>query len=179
MEDLFIKMIAGGSVLIAVFILSFLLAIIFKSSSLYSKFLQNYGIWVIFWASLLSSIGSLILSMWLDLPPCDLCWYQRIFMYPIVFISGLAIFNKDYKNGSIYSMFLAIVGAIFAFYHFLLQRSEILSSNSAFCSLDDGLSNSIDCSVPYFIEFGFVSIPFMSLVFFLLIIIASFYARRK
>jgi disulfide bond formation protein DsbB len=178
MEDILVKFMATGTILIAVFMLSFFISFIFKSSRVYTKFLKKYGLWIIFLSSLGSMIGSLVLSMGLDLPPCDLCWYQRIFMYPIVFISGFALLKKDYRNGAIYSLLLALVGGVIALYHFLIQWSESLSSRDVVCGLNGG-ANHVDCSTPYFVEFSFVSIPFMSLTFFGFIIITSFYVYRR
>lgn len=152
----------------SVFILSYLLSFLFKSSDFYSNLLKRFGLQVIFVFSLIASLGSLLMSAYFTFLPCDLCWYQRMFMYPIVFISGLALYRKDQKGGAINSLVMAIVGALIALYHYLIQFVESLSKNSAFCS-----PASVDCSIPDFINFGFVTTPFISFVAFVLIIIAS------
>lgn len=179
MEDFLIKSMALGTLVIDASIIAFIISSLFKSLGFYTRIFTKYGLLVVFLLSLASTFGSLILSIGLDLPPCDLCWYQRIFMYPIVFISGYALLKKDYKSGSFYSFILAIVGAILALYHFLTQQSKRLNENDFVCAIGELSSDYVDCGVPYFIEFGFVSIPFMSLSVFVLIIILAIYGQRK
>lgn len=174
MEEFFTKSLSLGALLISALIISYLLALAFKSSDFYSNFLKKFGLQVVFVFSLVATVGSLLMSIYFDFPPCDLCWYQRMFMYPIVFISGVAIFRKDFKGGSINTIIMAVIGSLIAIYHYVLQFSDSLSSNSAFCS-----PTSIDCSIPDFVHFGFVTTPFISLVAFILIIISAFYAQRK
>jgi disulfide bond formation protein DsbB len=175
MEEIFIKILSLGALLISVLIISFLISFIFRSSSSYTKFLKKYGLQIIFIFSLVATLGSLALSVVFEQPPCDLCWYQRMFMYPIVFISGFAWYKKDFKNGAIYSIMLAVIGALVALYNYLLQISDTLKSSSTFCSP----GSATDCSIPEFVEFGFVTTPYISLVAFLLIIISAYYASRK
>lgn len=175
MEELSIKLMSIGALVISIFIISFLISFITKSTSFYSNLFKKYGIQFIFVFSLVATLGSLGLSFLFEMPPCDLCWYQRMFMYPIVFISGFAWYKKDFRNGAIYSMMMAIIGALIAMYHYLIQISDSLKSSAAFCSP----TSVVDCSIPDFIEFGFVTTPYISLVFFVTIMIASFYVSRK
>lgn len=178
MEDLLIKTMTGGIILLDIVILSFFISFIFKSSNFYANFLKKYGIWVIFLISLVSTVGSLIISQVLKLPPCDLCWYQRIFMYPVVLITGFSLFKKDYKSAARYSLLLAIVGSVIALYHVLVQWSDTVKNSNVICGLNSIDTEYIDCSIPYFVEFGFVSIPFMSLSVFILIIISATYVTK-
>ncbi|MCX6731550.1 MAG: disulfide bond formation protein B, partial [Candidatus Parcubacteria bacterium] len=66
-----------------------------------------------FIVALIATAGSLIFSEVLKLEPCKLCWFQRIFMYPQVFLLGTALFKKD-KNIADYSIFLSVIGAAIA-----------------------------------------------------------------
>jgi len=173
-EDFFIKIISSGSVLITVFVLSFFFLFITKSADSYIKFFKKYGLYLIFAFSFIATSGSFLMSAFFELPPCVLCWYQRMFMYPIFFVSGFAIYKKDYKNGSLYSFMLATVGLFVALYHYLLQISESFKNSPLFCSPN----STIDCSVPEFVEYGFITTPFISLSIFVLIIISAYYASR-
>ena len=130
---------------------------------------------MIFIFSLFATIGSLIMSVYFSFPPCDLCWYQRMFMYPIAFVSGLALFKKDFKNGSFYSLWLAIVGGLIALYHYILQFTDLLKDGGVICSP----FSSVDCSIPDFIEFGFVTTPLISLSIFVFAIICAIYASKR
>ena len=179
MEDLIIKLMAGGIILLVILVFSFFISFIFKASDFYIHLLSRYGLIIVFISSFLSLIGSLVLSIGLDFPPCDLCWYQRIFMYPITFVSGLALIKGDYKGGSMYSILLAVVGGFLALYHFIIQQSEKMTESGFICGLGSVDGKYVSCGTPYFVEFGFVSIPFMSLSVFILIIISAFYGQRK
>lgn len=43
-----------------------------------------------------ATLISLFFSEWMELPPCDLCWYQRMAMYPLVLILGIGMYRKDH-----------------------------------------------------------------------------------
>ena len=66
-----------------------------------------------------STLGSLFFSEIMEFPPCALCWYQRIFMFPLVFIFLAGLFPFD-KNVVKYALPIALVGWGFAFYHYLV-----------------------------------------------------------
>jgi len=175
MEEIFIKILSLGAIVISVVIISFVFSFITKSSGFYSTFLKKYGLHIVFIFSLIATLGSLLMSVLFELPACDLCWYQRMFMYPIVFISGFALYKKDYKNGAVYTLMMAVIGALFALYHYLIQVSGTLRNSTTFCSP----TSAVDCSVPDFVNFGFVTTPYISLTAFVLIIISAYYAARK
>ena len=111
--------------------------------------------------ALLATGGSLYFSEVAHYTPCTLCWYQRIAMYPLVLILGIAIFRRDISV-RIYAIPLAVIGAVIAVYHWLLER---------FPELDYGAcSAGVPCTQKWFEEFGFVTLPFLALVAFSLVI---------
>ena len=114
------------------------------------------------WAvAVLAMGGSLYFSESANYIPCTLCWYQRIAMYPLVLILGIAIFRRDISV-RIYAIPLAAIGAVIATYHWILER---------FPELDYGAcSSGIPCTQKWFEEFGFITLPFLALIAFLLII---------
>ena len=67
-----------------------------------SKNLYLYLAWLI---ASVSTAGSLFLSYFMKLPPCDLCWYQRIFMFPLVFILWIGYSHED-KKVHLYAQFV-------------------------------------------------------------------------
>ena len=111
--------------------------------------------------ALLASAGSLYFSEVANYTPCTLCWYQRIAMYPLVLILGIAIFRRDIGI-RIYAIPLAVVGAVIATYHWLVERIPELDYGAC--------SAGVPCSQKWFEEFGFVTLPFLALIAFLLII---------
>jgi disulfide bond formation protein DsbB len=118
-----------------------------------------------------STLGSLFFSEIMELAPCALCWYQRIFMFPLVIILLLGLFPFD-KNIIRYALPLAIIGWGFAFYHYLLY-SGIIPESIQPCS--QGAS----CSETYLDLFGFLTIPMLSLISFSIIIGFLLILRRR
>src|SRR5699024_12759208 len=87
-------------------------------------------IWV---QALLATGGSLYYSEILDYPPCELCWFQRIFMYPLVIIYGTALIKKDIKI-ALSEVFLSEIGLCISIYHYELQKVTKLQDNVGFCA---------------------------------------------
>ncbi len=132
--------------------------------------LRGTTLWLAGAVAAFATIGSLYLSESVGLIPCKLCWYQRIAMYPLAVILPIAAFRKDVM-ARLPVVVLATIGAGIAVYHRLLQ---------AFPSLDSGSCSAVgpSCSSPLIKEFGFVTIPYMALSAFILII-ALMYADRR
>ena len=120
----------------------------------------DYFVWFIGAGSM---FGSLYFSEVEKLPPCMLCWWQRIFMYPIAFIMSVAILRKDPK-AMYYVLPLSITGMIIAFYHTLLQWGVIKET-----IIDCSVNAAVSCTEVQINWFGFMTIPFMSFVSFLTI----------
>jgi disulfide bond formation protein DsbB len=132
--------------------------------------LRGTTMWLAGAVAAFATIGSLYLSESVGLIPCQLCWYQRIAMYPLAVILPIAAFRKDVM-ARLPVVVLATIGAGIAAYHRLLQ---------AFPTLDSGSCSAVgpSCSSPLIKEFGFVTIPYMALSAFVLII-ALMYADRR
>jgi len=121
-----------------------------------------YARYVAFAQAAIATCGSLFLSEIMHLPPCVLCWYQRICMYPIVIIMAVGISRRDRKLYQ-YVLPLAIAGWGVALYHSLLQW-KILPEYVAPCQAG------ISCTSIQVNLLGFITIPFMSLAAFSVII---------
>lgn len=134
------------------------------------KLLKNYSLYAAFAISLLASLISLSLSEIFHLPPCVLCWYQRSMMYAIPFILGIGIYYKD-KFVDRYVWPLASIGWMIALYHTLLQW-KVLPESVAPCQAG------ISCTTVQINYFGFMTIPFGSLVAFSGILISLLLYRR-
>jgi len=117
--------------------------------------------WIVFLIALVSMLGSLYYSEIVGYAPCSLCWYQRIAMYPLVMIMGIAAARRDTRI-RVYALPLMVIGSILAIYQYIISyipNAEILG-----CSLD------VSCTERYIWEFGFVDFPLMSFIGFSLMI---------
>ncbi len=109
-----------------------------------------------------SAMGSLFFSSVMEFAPCVLCWYQRIFLFPLVLILAIGLFPFDKKVVK-YTLPLAIVGWLTAAYHNLLYAGIIPKSLQP-------CSQGVSCTEEYINLFGFLSIPMLSLLSFSTII---------
>ncbi len=105
-----------------------------------------------------STLGSLFFSEIMRFPPCILCWYQRIFLFPLVFIFTTGLFSFD-KSVVRYALPLAVAGWLVALYHNLLY-SGIIPESIQPCS------RGVSCTEDYISLFGFLTIPMLSLLSF-------------
>jgi disulfide bond formation protein DsbB len=98
--------------------------------------------------------GSLYFSEVASFPPCRLCWYQRIAMYPLVPLLGIAAVRRD-RGIAPYAAALAGVGALISAYHVLLERYPSLESSV--CEPTN------PCTLIWVRRFGYLTIPAMAL----------------
>lgn len=133
---------------------------------------SNWNIIFFCWLiAMISTLGSLFFSEVMGFPPCAMCWYQRICMYPlaILFLIGLFPFDKSVIK---YTLPLSLLGCGFAFYHTLLY-SGYIPENMQPCS------QGVSCTERYLDVFGFITIPMLSLAAFSTIAALLFVLRRK
>ncbi|MDQ3802353.1 MAG: disulfide oxidoreductase [Acidobacteriota bacterium] len=128
-----------------------------------------YLAWVI---ALVSTVGSLFFSEVMGLPPCVLCWYQRIAVYPLVPIVGTGIILRDGRM-KYYALPLCLVGLAISVYHNLLYYG-IIPEDIAPCA------QGVPCTERQIEWLGFITIPLMGLVAFIgLTLCLLFYKREK
>lgn len=141
--------------------------------------LKPYQPWIqygIFLQALVATLGSLYYSTYGDivanlvtgdlfttangLVPCQLCWFARILMYPLVFISTVGIVKND-KRFTDYVLPLSLLGVVLEVYHYSLQMLPIRTHFG--CTLEN------PCNALQVAYFGFITIPFLALVAFVVI----------
>lgn len=127
-------------------------------------------LYLTFAISLSSVLGSLYFSEILKFPPCILCWYQRIFMYPLTIILAIGILRQDKKIYQ-YVLPFSIAGGLISVYHNLLYY-KILPESAGPCTLG------ISCTTKFIELFGFLTIPLLSLIAFLVITTCMLLLRR-
>lgn len=107
--------------------------------------------------------GSLFFSDVLLYPPCLLCWYQRILMYPLTVLIAIGILRRD-KGLHLYILPFSLIGITTSLYHYLLIKTRWLPPPPCV--------NGIPCDVDYINWLGFINIPFMALTAFIFISIS-------
>jgi len=128
-----------------------------------------YLAWI---TALIAAVGSLFFSEVMQLPPCVLCWYQRIAMYPLVVIIGIGIVTRDSRMKN-YALPVCLIGLAISIYHNLLYYG-ILPESIAPCT--EGIS----CTSRQIEWLGFITIPLMALAAFIsLAVCLLFYKQEK
>ncbi len=130
--------------------------------------LLPYIAWIIV---LLSIAGSLFFSEVMQLPPCVLCWVQRIAMYPLLLIIGAGIITRDAKM-KIYALPLCLSGLAVAIYHNLLYYG-IIPETIAPCA------EGVPCNAVQIELLGFITIPLMGLAAFAAIALCLIFYKPK
>jgi disulfide bond formation protein DsbB len=131
-----------------------------KTSPVFSAWNLLFFTWLV---ATSATLVSLFFSEIVQLPVCVLCWYQRIAMYPLVLILPLALFPYDIKVIK-YAGILVAFGLLSALYHVLLVAG-IIPESAQPCV------QGIPCSEVNFMLFGYLNIPIMSLLSFILLAI--------
>jgi len=133
------------------------------------KFFYHYGPYLAFSAALVAMLGSLYYSEIARFVPCTLCWYQRILMYPLSLIILVGLINHDEFLPN-YVLPLSIIGIGVSGYHYLTQLG--LFPHPTVCA------SGIPCNLRYVNYLGFVTIPFMALIAFLIITVSMAATKR-
>jgi disulfide bond formation protein DsbB len=163
-------------------IVLFIIALIFKlqNSKKLGKFfgfIKKKALLIAFIIALVAMLGSLFFSQIAHYTPCELCWYQRILMYPQALILCIALFKKD-KSVFRYSIPMSIIGALIGGYQYI--KSTIVgiaaSASAGTCSLTTAGPS---CFIDYFTQFGYVTIPLMAFTAFIIIIVMGLFSSGK
>jgi disulfide bond formation protein DsbB len=112
--------------------------------------------------------GSLYFSEVRGFVPCELCWFQRIAMYPLAFALPVAAWRRDHAVVP-YAIGAAVIGAGISIYHYQLQ---LFPDQGSTCAADT------PCSARWIEVLGFVSIPLLALGSFVLITVLLTVVRR-
>ena len=142
-----------------------------KKPAAFFAYVHKNALAISFALALVSVLGSLFYSIVAGYPPCVLCWWQRVFLFPQVILLGLAVWKKNSRILP-YAFSLSIVGGAIALYQTYIQYggSDFFSCDSA--------PGAISCTARYVYELGFVTIPLMSLAAFGLLITVGIISRR-
>jgi len=126
------------------------------------RVVEGYELWLVFLVSSIATAGSLFFSEIAGFVPCELCWYQRICMYPLALLTLLAALANDYRVAR-YLLPLPVIGAGISVYHLLVENGVVNEAQSCKISAPGG------CAIKWINEFGYVTIPTLALTGFALV----------
>jgi len=124
--------------------------------------LWGYELWAAFLVAAIATGGSLFFSEIAGFVPCELCWYQRICMYPLSLLTLFAAAHNDYRVAR-YLLPLPVVGSGVSVYHLLIENGAVREPSA--CRVGGA-----GCAVKWINEFGYITIPTLALTAFLLLI---------
>lgn len=146
------SILAPGSILVVVLSLGMALGVAAPGAHQLRALLLDRGRWLAFAVAAIAMTGSLYYSEVAHFVPCEMCWLQRIAMYPLAVVLLVAAITRDEKAWR-YAVPLAVIGLLFSVYHYQL---EVFPNQPSACS------TTLPCSVRYVSMYGFVSIAFMA-----------------
>ncbi len=121
----------------------------------------GYELWLVVLVAAIATLGSLFFSEIAHFIPCKLCWFQRIFMYPLAAVAPLMALARDHRAAR-YLLPLPVLGAGVSVYHILVERGVVAEAHTCLVSAPGG------CATKWIDEFGYVTIPTLALTGFLL-----------
>ncbi|MRH43574.1 disulfide bond formation protein B [Aquibacillus halophilus] len=133
--------------------------------------IRQYSLYIAWVVSVIATLGSLYFSEIRGFIPCELCWYQRILMYPLTLILGIGTFQNDPSVKKIV-LPMAVIGWCISLFHYLEQKVP------GFAPIKPCASG-VPCSAEYINWLGFITIPFLALTAFTLIIISMFILKNE
>jgi disulfide bond formation protein DsbB len=135
----------------------------------------NQTVWRLLLAAWLvarcASLGTLFIGEIMGQSPCNLCWFQRAFMFPLAIILLVACLRSDAGVWR-YTLPLAVIGGLVAIYHTLLVVG-VIPEPIVQCGAGPSCS-SADMTV-----LGWVSIPFLSAAGFFTIVVLLILVRGR
>ncbi|MDO8775503.1 MAG: disulfide bond formation protein B [Burkholderiaceae bacterium] len=133
---------------------------------------RNWNLLVLAWLIAAAATASaLFIGEVMEMAPCVLCWYQRIFMFPLAVVLGISCYSDD-RRGAIYGLALALGGVMVAAYHTLLIAGFV---SKAWIPCGSGVS----CTEQKLEILNGLQIPWLSLTAFLTITLLLFvYIKR-
>ncbi|MED4219522.1 disulfide oxidoreductase [Priestia megaterium] len=132
---------------------------------MFSKENLLFNSWAI---AVLATGGSLFFSEILKYQPCNLCWYQRILMYPLVLLLGIMLIKKKYHH-IFYVIPFTLIGMFFSLYHYGIQKFNLSNLSCG----------RVSCNEEYINIFNFITFPFLSFLSFSIILILSLVLSNK
>lgn len=168
----------SGAILLQVLsVIALVLVFIGPKKNKYLAFIDKHYLYLGFIVSLFASLFSMVYSEVINFAPCYLCWYQRVFMFPIVFIFGSAIWHKDRKVVK-YTLPMLLVGFVISVYQ---NFGYYFSADSSSLPCD---ASGVSCYQQLVSEFGgYISIPMLSLTTFFalitIVLVAHFYKNNE
>ena len=151
-----------AQVVIAVLLIALIISKLAKKQNEVLAFFSKHAVLFAFLVALTATSGSLFYSEILGYEPCKLCWFQRILMYPQVITLGLALWLKD-RGAVDSSIALSGLGAMIAGWHYYNQIAPVSNLPCA------AVGYSASCAQRFILEYGYITIPLMSLTAFVLI----------
>ena len=165
---------AAGTIILqilsAAFLALYFLRSRFTDLESIAAMLQRWGLWIGFVLTLGASAMTLYYSEILGIPPCPLCWWQRIFMYPQVVLFAIALWKRDMRIAT-YSIALSAFGIVFALYHHILQ---MYPSSGLPCP-----AQGVSCAQIFFLQYGYITYPMMALSLFAFLIVLMLFVRSE
>ncbi len=138
----------------------------------YESFLMAIGL-----LSLLSIGGALLYQLVYQTPVCELCWWQRIFLFPISVVAFVAAWCKT-REAHFTTAILALFGLGYALYHYYYHfQGLVLGNMLALPCSSGGLFPA--CTESPILTFGFITIPFMGILVFASMLILAFFAYER
>jgi len=129
-------------------------------------------LWAAWVFALVSTLGSLYFSQVANFVPCELCWFQRIAMYPLTIILLVSALRRDIRAGVQYAFLFPIVGILIATYHIYIEQNPSAAPKAC-------MVGGASCVTKWIDKFGYITIPVLSITSFAAILTLLVFAWSR
>lgn len=170
-QDTFNFALSFGTLLLQVAIIASIAALYLSPNSKFAELLKKHAFLLAFVLAIAGIALSLFYSKVIGYEPCELCWYLRVFLYPLAVVFGAELVHKE-KGHSLWwsATILSGLGLLLSVYQYVAVK---FFPGSLICD-----SGSVSCAKNYFTYFGYITIPMMALTSFLAIFLLLLLERR-
>lgn len=176
------KVLSLGTIFLQIVIVLIALNLILfrKFNNSFLLFFKKYT----FFFGFIVAFGAVAISLFysdvVGYPPCELCWIQRIFLYPQLILFSMELYKRE-RSIIDFSIVFAILGSLTSIYHIYVENG---GTKGLSCAVVDPTNvNQVSCAIQYIYEFGYVTMPIMALTLSLFIIVIllnyKFFSKMK
>ncbi len=135
-------------------------------------------VWMAFILTSIAIVASLVFQYLYLLTVCPLCWYQRIFMYPLAVLFGMSLWRKQEILIAPYAIALSVIGITIAIYHSILQYYTLITGTEA--SIPCGATIlEASCAEVTWVVFGYITFPMVAVTTFAALLALSYLSLKK
>ena len=143
----------------------------YAKTQILARLVERFGLQFLLGTTIGGFVLTLVYSEYFGVPPCGLCWFERVFLYPQIVLISIALYYKDKLLAPRYGIGLSLIGLIISLYHHYIQMG---GSQFVRCP-----TTGVDCAKRFLFEYNFITFPLLSAILFAFLILTYLYILKS